>query len=123
MQCSATVRPRRECLPYEGCFNVFCCVPVSLPGPGEGHQHQRAQHRRERPQGQVRQAHPQEGLQVREQVRQTPEEGYMPHYTLIESHSDYATLSSSHTLKMSHFHTFALPHFCKGEVDNTILNT
>ena len=38
-------------------------------------QHQRAQHVRVGHEGQVHQAHPQEGLQVREQVRQAPGEG------------------------------------------------
>lgn len=36
---------------------------------------QRAQHVGERHEGQVHQAHAQEGLQVREQVRQAPREG------------------------------------------------
>ena len=57
------VQPRgRDVLPPEG-------------GHPQGPPDQRAQHVRLRHEGQVHQAHPQEGIQVREQVRQAAEEG------------------------------------------------
>merc|ERR1712193_520562 len=52
----------REVLPAEG-------------GHPQGPSDQRAYHQRLRHEGQVHQAHPQEGLQVREQVRQAAGEG------------------------------------------------
>jgi len=57
------VQPRgRDVLPPEG-------------GHPQGPPDQRAQHVRLRHEGQVHQAHPQEGLQVREQVCQAPRKG------------------------------------------------
>ena len=47
----------------------------SCPGHPEGPSDQRVAHVRQRHEGQVHQADPEEGVQVREQVRQAPGEG------------------------------------------------
>ena len=49
-------------------------LPAARSHPA-GPEHQRAQHVRLRHEGQVHEAYPQEGLQVREQVRQAAGEG------------------------------------------------
>jgi len=76
-------RERQRGRAQEDCQGVLRQV-VQLGGrnvlpPERGHPqgpaNQRAQHVRLRHEGQVHQAHPQEGLQVREQVRQAPRKG------------------------------------------------